>query len=82
MDGWIQPLEGNVTSLGKSGGDYTLAPEEILPCVYTVTTLLTRMKSENYIAIVPVRTKEEIVNTLKLGKFLGHLQRDYLGWIK
>ena len=81
MDGWI-PLEGNVTSLGKSGRDYTLAPEEILPCVYSVTTLFTRMKSENYIVIVPVRTKEKIVNTLKLGKFLGHLQGDYLEWVE
>lgn len=32
--GWIQPLENNVTPPGKSGDDYTLVPEEILPCVY------------------------------------------------
>lgn len=73
-----------MTPPGKSGGDYTLAPKEILPCVYRrlIITLLTRMKSKNYIVIVPVRTKEEIVNTLKLGKFLSHLQRDYLGWVE
>lgn len=79
MDGY-QPLENNMTPPSKSGGDYTLAPKEILPCVHRrlIITLLTRMKSKNYIVIVPVRTKEEIVNT-KIREILQLSSKGLLG---